>query len=729
MSVTKDNAPQVEQLLHYQLGKSLGEGGFGHVYQAWDAKLHRQVAIKYLKNLNNGVDLMKEARLAASLQHAAFVKVHSIEQTADCQAIVMELVLGRTLRQVLETQTPSISHVIDIVLQIAQAMQEAHAAGLVHGDLKPSNLMQEPNGVVRILDFGLAIQADRDATTSLVQSDPQGTIAYMAPEVLTGAGLKPSSDIYALGVILYELLTGARPFANLSGLALAAAVIQSNSDQWPWPDHLPQILRQLVRAMTARQIEQRVASMQEVAIQCARISAVDAPSLNSGTFNLAALNLALNQPIQTTTIKINLLQRLRQFRLFFIVFAGLLLAIAVWYSQPYWPRVQHSLTPYSEVKEMQLGLEALAQFDRFDMLDRAEQHFLKVAEHAPRHAAAAASLSLVYSYRHLTDGEYANWLQKAASKAQDALVFNEFLALGHAANAKVLGLQGEFDAAFSEVERALALDPNSAISSNVKLELLIRSNRLGEALEMAKRLVKNYPADRVFALQLGQVYSRLGDYKAAEIAYGLSLQINPDNTAGYLGFAQVFKDQKRLDDSMQALQLGIKKHPSAELYRALGNSLFAQGDYVGAASAYEIAVAPNQGNQNDYTAWARLAETMAWLPGKSDIAKSAYDNARRLLKIKLKEHPHNAKLLSLMGLYCAKLGENADALIYVQKSLDLAPNDAEIQFRAGVSFEMLDMRNQALVAISKAKEFNYPAKSIETEPELLELRRDPKYLR
>lgn len=729
MSATKDNAPQSEQLLHYQLGKSLGEGGFGHVYQAWDSKLHRQVAIKYLKNLNSGVDLMKEARLAASLQHAAFVKVHSIEQTADSQAIVMELVLGRTLRQVLETQTPSISHVIDIVLQIAQAMQEAHAVGLVHGDLKPSNLMQEASGVVRILDFGLAIQADRDATTSLVQSDPQGTIAYMAPEVLTGAGLKPSSDIYALGVILYELLTGARPFVNLSGLALAAAIIQSNSDQWPWPDHLPQVLRQLVRVMTARQIEQRIVSMQEVAVQCSRISAIDAPSLNSGNFNLAALNLVLTQSINTGHPKINLRQRLRQARLSLMVLSCMLVAIAVWYSQPYWPRLQNSLTPYSEAKEIQLGLDALAQFDRFQMLDRAEQHFLKVAEHAPRHAAAAASLSLVYSYRHSVDGEYANWLQKAASKAQEAIASNDFLALGHTANAKVLGLQAQFDSAFVEVERALALDPNNVMSSNVKLELLIRSNRLGEALEMAKRLVQNYPTERVFALQLGQVYSLQGDYKAAEIAYGLSLQINPDNTAGYLGLAQVFSDQKRLDESMQALQLGIKRYPSAELYRALGNSLFAQGDYVGAANAYEIAVAPNQGNQNDYTAWARLAETMAWLPGKADIAKSAYDNARRLLKTRLKEHQHNAKLLSLMGLYCAKLGENADALVYVQKSLDLAPNDAEIQFRAGVSFEMLDMRTQALVAISKAKEFNYPAKSIESEPELLELRRDPKYLR
>ena len=201
------------QLLHYQLGASLGEGGFGQVYQAWDTKLHRHVAIKYLKNVTAGVDLTREARLAASLHHPAFVKIHALENTSDGQAIVMELVPGRTLRQILECDAPGISSVLEMVRQVAQAMDEAHRAGLIHGDLKPSNLMQEPGGAVRILDFGLATQADRDATTSIVQADPQGTIAYMAPEILTGASLTATSDIYALGVILYELLTlGKHPF-------------------------------------------------------------------------------------------------------------------------------------------------------------------------------------------------------------------------------------------------------------------------------------------------------------------------------------------------------------------------------------------------------------------------------------------------------------------------------------------------------------------------------------
>jgi serine/threonine-protein kinase len=729
MSASKDNVKQPEQLLHYQLGKSLGEGGFGHVYQAWDTKLHRQVAIKYLKNIAAGVDLMKEARLAASLQHAAFVKIHALEQTDDCQAIVMELVPGRTLRQVLETQTPSISHVVDIVLQVAQAMHEAHTAGLIHGDLKPSNLMQEPSGVVRILDFGLAIQADRDVTTSLVQSDPQGTIAYMAPEVLTGASLKPSSDIYALGVILYELLTGSRPFSHLSGLALAAALIQSNSDQWPWPDHLPQVLRLLVRAMTTRQVEQRISSMQEVAYQCAQIAAIDAPSLNSGTFNLAALNLNLLNVPEQTKAAFSWRQLVQKWRFVFAALLTSAVLVGVWYSQPYWSQMRSAIAPYSEAREMQLGLEAFTNYDRLEMLDKAEQHFSRILENTPQHAAAAASLSLIYSYRYLYDEENPYWLAKAESNAQVALKSNDFLALSHIANARVMGLQDKFALALAEIERAIALDPSSALALGVKTDLFIRAHRLDEALTMVKAAMLRYPAERTFADQLGQIYFQKADFKSAEVAYGLSLQIKPDGSAAYLGLSETFTMQNRAEDSLQVLQSGLKNRPGAELYKALGNHYFASGDYVGAASAYENAVSVEKGNPTDYLAWAKLGDTMSWLPGKSDVAKTAYSKARNLLQPRLKDDPNNVDLLSRMGLYTAKLGENADALMYVQKALAIAPENAEVQLRAGVSFEMIDMRTQALAAISKAKELGISLKLIESEPELIALRRDPKYLR
>ncbi|UUZ51650.1 serine/threonine protein kinase [Massilia sp. B-10] len=134
-----------------------------------------------------GTDLIREARLAASLRHPAYVQIYAVEEDGDGQTIVMELIDGLTLKQVLSTGPIAGRTAVDIVRQVAEAMEEAHQQGLVHGDLKPSNIMLERSGKVRILDFGLAAHMNVDATTSSVGSDPQGTIAYMAPELLSGA--------------------------------------------------------------------------------------------------------------------------------------------------------------------------------------------------------------------------------------------------------------------------------------------------------------------------------------------------------------------------------------------------------------------------------------------------------------------------------------------------------------------------------------------------------------
>ena len=378
---------------------------------------------------------------------------------------------------------------------------------------------------------------------------------------------------------------------------------------------------------------------------------------------------------------------------------------------------------------MQLGLEALANYDRIDMLNRADQHFSEILRHSPQHAAALASLSLVYGNRYLLDDENAAWLKMAASKAQDAVKNNDFLALAHIANAKVLGLQKQFDPALNDIERALALDPNSAMAIVVKIDLMIGLKRLDEALLLAQQASKRFPGERAFAEQLGQIYLANAAYPAAQVAYELSTRIKPDGSAAYLGLSEVFFKQNQIEESLQILQTGIKIKPGTELFLTLGNRLFGRGDYVGAASAFENAVSEAKGNPNNYLAWARLGDTMSWLPGKSDVAKLAYEKARTLLQPRLKNDPYVAILNSRMGIYAAKLGENADALTYIEKSLDLAPNSAEVQFLAGVSFEMIDMRTQALTAIAKAKELGYPVRLIDAESELVGLRRDPKYLR
>jgi eukaryotic-like serine/threonine-protein kinase len=254
------------RIRHYDVRSKLGEGSFGQVYEAWDSKLWRTVAIKCIKQTarNAGHNLLREARLAAGLRHPAFVKIHTIEEENDDQSIVMEFIDGPTLRQLIDRGHVQSGDVIGIVAQLAQAMQTAHEMQLVHGDLKPANIIVEQSGMVRILDFGMAIMTDTYTSQSSMHLMPQGTIAYMAPERLRGSPPSISADIYALGVVLYELSCGARPFATLHGLALAAAQVQSSSQQWPYPKGTPTALIRLIQHMTHPRCEQRLADMQTV---------------------------------------------------------------------------------------------------------------------------------------------------------------------------------------------------------------------------------------------------------------------------------------------------------------------------------------------------------------------------------------------------------------------------------------------------------------------------------
>jgi serine/threonine-protein kinase len=699
---------------HYQLRKRLGEGGYGEVYEAWDGKLCRSVAIKCFKHAGSGVQnagLLREARLAASLRHAAFVKVHAIEDDGHGQFIVMEMVEGSTLKQAQGDRPLGVPTALDWIGQVAEAMRDAHASGLVHGDLKPSNLMVQPDGKVRILDFGLAMRYDMLATTSMAQAEPQGTIAYMAPERLLGAAPDARGDVYALGVILYELVCGARPFPTLNGLALAAAQVQSSSDSWNYPESLAQPLVALIRAMTARDPGQRLAGMDEVLQRLAQLDGAAPAALAPPAPQAAA-------PARNTR---------RALRIGAVVLALGFVAAGAWQAAPHMEALTQAMRPYSEALEMERGLAALKLYDRPGSLDSAAGHFARILEHSPDHAAAAAGTSLVYSLRYMSDYQDEVWLQKADASAQQAVKLDGQLALARIAQGWVLAAKGRFDEALRAYEQALRLDPTNFFGWHGKVETLRHARRYPEALDALKQAIGRFPRERVFTDELGTTYFDQGDYKAAEQAFRRSIALQPDAVIAYANLNATLLRQDRGDEALRVLQQGLQVRPSANLYSNLGNALFFRGDYVGAAQAFENAVDPARGAPGNYLNWANLADTLLWIPGREKQAREAYDKARRLLAPRLERAPDDVVLVSRMGLYSARAGDAAAAMDAMARAVTLAPSDANAQFRAGLAYELLGKRAQALDAIAKAKRLGYPAKLIDAEPDLVALRRDPAY--
>ncbi len=206
------------KLGNYEITTKLGEGGMGEVYRAHDARLNRSVAVKILAQ---GTRFEQEAKALGALNHPNIVAVYDAGQDNGQFYIVSELVDGESLRALIDRGRIPTKKLIDIAVQIADALAAAHAVGIVHRDLKPENVMITREGRVKVLDFGLAkqlIAAAGDNTATIALSTPgmvMGTVGYMSPEQVRGEPLDYRSDIFSFGCVLYEMIAGAAPSAPL----------------------------------------------------------------------------------------------------------------------------------------------------------------------------------------------------------------------------------------------------------------------------------------------------------------------------------------------------------------------------------------------------------------------------------------------------------------------------------------------------------------------------------
>jgi serine/threonine protein kinase/Tfp pilus assembly protein PilF len=694
---------------HYQILRRLGEGGYAQVYEAWDVRLQRAVALKRLKPTQatlRAEHLLTEGQLAASLSHPAFVQVYAIDDDGATQSIVMELVRGQTLREFAGSTPQTEALALDIVRQVAEAMDEAHQSNLAHGDLKASNLMVEPSGRIRILDFGLARRLDPLATQTVAAGGGEGTISYMAPERLQGRGPTPSADIYALGVILYELLAGKLPFSELNGFALAAAHLQSTPARWPLPAGVSVSTTALLQSMVERDAGKRCGSMRGV---CEAIGGgghipvlmrVAEPRKRSPSWIFQAGGLSAM--LATMCVALCLTGDVRS---------------------PSGPREY----PLSDVEAVNAGLHALLDIERDDNLNRAIAYFNEVIIHQPRHAAATAGLALAYSLRYTTDSRDESWLKRADAVAQHALTLDDQLSLAYASQAWVRELQGKVDDALVLNERSLTLDPRNAFALGSKANIFLHQHRYAEAEKIINIAVGAYPNERWFTDLLGTLRFAEGNIIAAEQAFRRSILLDPASAVSYANLNAALLYQHRDDEALHVLQQGLQIKPDSRLYGNLGAALFARGDMANAAHAFEQAISTGKGSPNYYLDWANLADALRWLPGREEDARQAYRHAIDLLQPFLQREPGNPMLNSRLALYAGKIGAQHMSRQALAAALAGKSIGADIHFRAGITWELLGERQRALDELLLSKSSGYPVSLIDSEPDLLSLRRDLRY--
>ena len=261
---------------HYHVLERIGQGGMGTVYRARDTRLGRDVAIKVINaEIASDADRIerfhREATIVAALNHPGVVVIHDTGQEHGTSYLVTEFVEGVSLRTLLQDDGAlGYRRVVDIGAQIADALGAAHARGILHRDVKPENVMITREGRVKLLDFGLAkspaVNAGHDVTRTGFRTEAgvvMGTVAYMSPEQVRGEALDARSDIFSMGIVLHEMLSGARPFEGATTADVMSAVLRA--DPPPLAESIPASLRMIVQRCLNSQPTERFQSASDLA--------------------------------------------------------------------------------------------------------------------------------------------------------------------------------------------------------------------------------------------------------------------------------------------------------------------------------------------------------------------------------------------------------------------------------------------------------------------------------
>jgi serine/threonine protein kinase len=271
------------QLGRYEIRSHLGAGGMGEVYLAQDTQLERTVALKILpadvaSDQQRMQRFVQEARTASALNHPNIITIYEIGQADSTHFIATEFIDGVTLRQRMTNGRLRMGDALDVAVQVAAALSAAHAAGIAHRDVKPENIMVRHDGYIKVLDFGLAKPTERQAslvdteaqTKMMVNTSPgmvMGTVSYMSPEQTRGFTLDARTDIWSLGVVLYEMVTGRVPFAGETTSDVIVAVL--DREPLPLSEYLPEVpveLQRIVRKALRKDREERYQSVKDMLV-------------------------------------------------------------------------------------------------------------------------------------------------------------------------------------------------------------------------------------------------------------------------------------------------------------------------------------------------------------------------------------------------------------------------------------------------------------------------------
>ncbi len=692
----------------FRLLARVGHGGFGEVYRAWDPSLEREVALKLLLPGSVSGDeayrsLLREARALASVQHPNIVHVYGIDRHDGRVGFWTDFVHGKTLAALVRGQGAfGYREAALMGLDVARALSAVHRTGILHRDIKADNVMREEGGRILLMDFGLSTLPQRQGSLS-------GTPNYMAPELFQGGAATVASDIYAMGVLLYFLVTAQYP-VKASGRPFAEAVAAVN-ERRPLIDLRPDLPESFLRTVNvATEIDpaKRFGSAGQLAAALAE-------------------SLGASVPVEVSASPAK--GRRRNWIWATIAGAVVVAAVGIGLSTGMVRRWMHpeaagvpAGTPANAYDDYQKAQDLMQRSYKDSNIDAAAQGFQKVLGEDPSFALAAAGLGNAWflQYRNNKD---ARLLDQARAEEMKALAMDPNLAPPYVTLARMSAMAGQTALARQQVQKALAIDPHSAEAYGALAEIDQADGRTQDAVAAVQKAIDLAPSDSRWPVRLGVNYFHSGKLAEAAGEFQKAVEIDPQNSSAFYDLGLARTQLGQFDEARKDLEKVLTIQPDPDAYTALGSLLELQGNYDEAVKMDQKAIALQSG---DYQVWGNLGSAYLW-SGDHENSIRAYSKAIALAEAERARTPDDTLLLVQLGDYYASSGRAGPSEVLLRKALALAPDDPTVEYRAGETYEILGQRAKAIPLIAKGLAEGYSAWEFQRSPELKSLRADPAF--
>ena len=720
---------------HYKITGKLGSGGMGVVYEADDSRLGRKVALKFLpKDLEQDsgslVRFQREARAASALNHPNICTVYAIEEHERQHFIVMELLEGETLGQTIARKPIVMEPLLDIAIQIADALESAHSKGIVHRDIKPANIFVGPRGQVKILDFGLAkIERARrtdGGSTQLETAPPgddltvpgtaMGTVSYMSPEQARGQLADARTDLFSLGTVLYQMGSGVLPFQGDTSAVIFEAIL--NRDPAPITKvnpTVPPAFERLLEKALEKDRSLRYQSATELKTDLSRLKR----DLGSGRKKTGdSDSRAPGAPAQRSVAV-----------LYFENLSGVK-------EDEYFRDgiTEDIITELSKIK-------GLKTFSRPTVLAYRDKAVTPAQIGAQLGAAYALGGSLRRSGDRLrinaqlvdTATDFPIWSERYDREMKDVFEVQDEIARKIAEALRVTLSPQE--------QEALADKPTEDLQA---YDLYLRGKSYArrltrQDLEFALQMFENAVArDPKFALAYASIAKVCAEYyynfqrdnswiDRAMSASQTAVALKPELPEVRIAEAWIHYARNEYEHAIRGAQMAIDKKRDCEgAYYLLGRALFAAGRYQEVVAMADAAL---EASGEDYNVYVPIQNALGSL-GKKEAERNIRMRRIDALERHLKPVPEDARARVLLASDYASMGRFPEAIREANLAIALRPNEATVLYNAACVFCSMEQKDEAMASLKKAWDAGFrEADWARRDPDLAPLHGDPEFER